>query len=85
MGLKRLAKKKFAVQIQHHRDSHEIAECLPEVYQTTPDTDRGLRDIVVGVFREHPELMQRQDIEDSVRLTPGLAWDLCMMSLGLPL
>jgi len=84
LGLKGLAKKKFAAQVEHHHGSSEFAECLQEIYQTTPHTDRGLRDIILSAFRKHPELIRRQDIENSVRLTADLAWDLCMMGLGLP-
>lgn len=84
MGLKRLAQKKFAVETQRHHGSSEFAACLPKVYHTTPDTDRGLRNIVIGIFRKSPELLRRKDVEESVRCTPDLAFDLCLMGFGLP-
>lgn len=83
-GLKRLAKKKFAVQIEQHRTSREFADCLAVVYHTTPQTDRGLKDIVVSTFRKYPELLRNEGVGNSARVTSELAWDLCMMAMGLP-
>jgi hypothetical protein len=84
-GLKALARKKYAAQVPYHRDSDEFAASLSEVYDGTFETDRGLRDIVISTFRRFPELAQRRDIEDVVRETPTLAWELFRIAWGLPI
>lgn len=83
-GLKSLAKKKFAHQIERHISSAELPEACQEVYESTIDTDRGLRDVVVQTFRSNPDLTLRKDVELAVRETPGLAFELFRMASGLP-
>jgi len=84
-ALKALAQKKFAAQSAYHWGSTEFAEAIQEAYETTIDTDRGLRDIVIQTFRCFPEIAQRKDIEAIVRETPGLAWELFRVGWGLPI
>ncbi|KAJ9645808.1 hypothetical protein H2201_003612 [Coniosporium apollinis] len=83
-GLKSLARSKFSTQIEQHWSSAELPETIQDVYETTVDSDRGLRDIVVQTFRAHPELARRKDIEAVVRETPGVAWDLFRVGWGMP-
>ncbi|KAK8184853.1 uncharacterized protein BKA78DRAFT_322883 [Phyllosticta capitalensis] len=83
-GLKDLARHKFSIQAEHHWATLEFADSIPEVYETTVDSDRGLRDIVIQSFREHPQLARSKDMELVVRDTPGLAWELFRMGWGLP-
>ena len=83
--MKALAKKKYAAQICVHRESAEFAASLPEIYDGTIETDRGLRDIIVSTFRRFPELAQRSAIEEVVRDIPSLAWDLFRVAWGLPI
>ncbi|KAH7112803.1 hypothetical protein B0J11DRAFT_446597 [Dendryphion nanum] len=83
-GLKSLARKKFAHQIEHHLSSTEFAESCQEAYETTVDSDRGLRDVIIQTFRAHPNLSLRKDVELVVRDTPGLAFELFRMASGLP-
>lgn len=87
-GLKLLARRKYAGQL--FEDGHwssqiaEFADSIIEVYESTVDTDRGLRDLVIQAFREHPELARSKDIELVVRDTPGAAWELFRLGWGLP-
>ena len=67
-----------------HFASDEFAFAIQDVYDTTVDEDRGLRDVVIQTFREHPELAQRKDVETIVKETPGLAWELFRVGWGLP-
>ena len=69
----------------YHWESQELPEAMREVYETTVDTDRGLRDIVIQTFRAYPELAQRKDVEEAVKETPGLAWELFRVGWGLPI
>jgi len=83
-GLKALARTKFASQLTVHRDSSELPEALQEVYESTVDTDRGLRDVVIQTFRTYPELARRKDVEAVVKDTPNLAWELFRVGWGMP-
>jgi hypothetical protein len=85
MGLKALARKKFASQVKEHISSEELPLAMQEIYESTVDSDRGLRDVVIQTFRAHPDIAQRPDIEDVVRSTPGLAWELFRVGWGLPI
>ncbi|KAF2104551.1 hypothetical protein NA57DRAFT_51371 [Rhizodiscina lignyota] len=84
-GLKSLARAKFGSQMAVHFNSHEFADAIQDVYDTTVDGDRGLRDVVIQTFREHPELAHRKDVEYAVKDTPGLAWELFRVGWGLPI
>jgi hypothetical protein len=83
-GLKTLARKKFAHQLDAHLASEELPEACQEAYESTVDSDRGLRDVIIQTFRSHPELSLRKDVEMAVRETPGLAFELFRMASGLP-
>jgi hypothetical protein len=85
MGLKFLSRRKFASQVKQHMNSAELPLAMQEVYDSTIDSDRGLRDIVIQTFRSNPELVRRQDVEDVIRGTPGLAWELFRVGWGLPI
>ncbi|KAF1848751.1 uncharacterized protein K460DRAFT_80526 [Cucurbitaria berberidis CBS 394.84] len=83
-GLKALARRKFAQEIDLHLNSPEFPEACQEAYETTFHTDRGLRDLIIQTFRANPGLSLRPDIEMAVRETPGLAFELFRMASGLP-
>lgn len=83
-GLKSLAREKFAHQIELHVNSTELPEACQEAYETTVDTDRGLRDVVIQTFRSNRDLSLREDVEIAIRDTPGLAFELFRMASGLP-
>jgi hypothetical protein len=83
-GLKHLARSKFAQEIEAHINSDELPEACQEAYESTIDSDRGLRDVIIQTFRTHPELSLRKDMEMIVRDTPGLAFELFRMASGLP-
>ncbi|KAJ4351825.1 uncharacterized protein N0V89_007169 [Didymosphaeria variabile] len=85
VGLKSLARKKFADQIQAHLSSEELPEACQEAYESTVDTDRGLRDIIIQTFRSNPDLSSRKDVEAVLRDTPGLAFELFRVASGLPI
>jgi hypothetical protein len=83
-GLKTLSRKKFAHQMEAHLNSEELPEACQEAYESTVDSDRGLRDVIVQTFRSHPALSLRKDVEMALRETPGLAFELFRMASGLP-
>lgn len=82
-SLKQLARQKFEMAAACYYDAAELAEAIDMVYQSTIDTDRGLRDVVVQLFRMHPQLAQTQDMYAVIKDTPGLALDLWKVERGL--
>ncbi|KAF2454058.1 hypothetical protein BDY21DRAFT_291794 [Lineolata rhizophorae] len=83
-GLKALARRKFSTQMAHHFQSAEFPPAIQEVYDSTVDSDRGLRDVVTQTFRANPALAHRKDVEEVVKETPNLAWELFRMAWGMP-
>lgn len=83
-GLKALSRKKFTQELDLHLSSPQFPEACQEAYETTFHTDRGLRDVIIQTFRANPGLSLRPDVEEAVRETPGLAFELFRMASGLP-
>jgi hypothetical protein len=83
-GLKALARQKFAQELDLHLNDPDFPEACQEAYESTFHTDRGLRDVIVQAFRANPGLSLRPDVEMMVRETPGLAFELYRMAMGLP-
>jgi hypothetical protein len=50
-GLSQLAKEKFESCLHHHAHSEDFITAVQLAYSSTPDTNRGLRDVVLGAFR----------------------------------
>jgi hypothetical protein len=55
--LKGFALHKFHAEAQHHWQSDNFLHAIREVYTSTIDEDRALRDVVVEVVNAHPELL----------------------------
>jgi hypothetical protein len=83
-SLKELAKRKFEMELACYFDSPELAEAIEEVYCSTIDSDRGLRDVVLEAFKAHPELESTQDVYAVVHSTPTLERELWKIQNGLP-
>ncbi|KAL1310724.1 hypothetical protein AAFC00_000979 [Neodothiora populina] len=83
-ALKDLAKRKFECQMACFYDSPEFADAVEEVYCSTIDSDRGLRDVVLQAFRSHPQLASTQDVFAVIKSTPSLAFELWKVERGLP-
>ncbi len=83
-SLKQLAKRKFEMEMACYFDSPELAEAIEDVYCSTIDSDRGLRDVVLQAFKAHPELESTQDVHAVVHSTPTLERELWKIQNGLP-
>jgi hypothetical protein len=84
-GLKSLARRKFAAQVALHHSSTEFPSAMLEVYESTVESDRGLRDVITQTFRRNPEIARRKDVCEVVRQSPELAYELFRMAWGLPI
>ncbi|KAF2023849.1 hypothetical protein EK21DRAFT_80003, partial [Setomelanomma holmii] len=50
-GLCDLAKEKFRSCLHHHAHSEDFISAVQTIHSTTPESNRGLRDVVVSAFR----------------------------------
>ncbi|EGP89096.1 unnamed protein product [Zymoseptoria tritici ST99CH_1A5] len=82
-SLKQLAKTKFEVAAACYYDAPELADAIESVYSTTVDSDRGLRGVVLQLFKRHPQLANTQDVYAVIKDTPALALDLWKVERGL--
>ncbi|KAK5004462.1 hypothetical protein LTR28_008873 [Elasticomyces elasticus] len=83
-SLKALARRKFEMAMACYYDSPEFADAIEEVYCSTIDPDRGLRDVVIQAFRSHPQLASTQDVFSVIKQTPTLAFELWKVERGIP-
>lgn len=83
-SLKALAKRKFEIAMACYYDSPEFADAIEEVYCSTIDSDRGLRDTVLEAFKSHPQLVNTQDVYEVIQDTPSLAMELFKVERGIP-
>lgn len=84
-SLKEVAQQKFEMAMACYYDSSEFADAIEEVYCSTIDSDRGLRDVVLQAFRSHPALATTQDVYAVIKDTPSLAFELFKVERGLPI
>lgn len=80
-GLKALALEKFEAGIEQHWNSSEFAQAAYEVYTSTVESDKGLRDIIVQTLHAHPELLDKKEVQ-AVAKKSSLAYDMMMYVRG---
>ncbi len=83
-SLKHIAKQKLEMAMACNYDSPDLPLAIEEVYCSTIDTDRGLRDIVCEAFRCHPQLASTPDVRHAISELPSLALDLFKIERGIP-
>lgn len=77
-GLKAVALRQFkAVAASIFRlDLDDFLEAASEVYTSTVEDDRGLRDIVVETLYKHPFWLDVEKVRDTLKGLGGLTYDL---------
>ncbi|KAI1484747.1 BTB/POZ protein [Biscogniauxia mediterranea] len=55
-----------------------LVEAMQEVYTSTVDTDRSLRDIVIKALHKHRTLLDSVEARDALKEMPGLTYELLM-------
>ncbi|KAF2103787.1 hypothetical protein NA57DRAFT_50656 [Rhizodiscina lignyota] len=75
-GLKKAAERKYDAVVKKCSHHSSFVESIPIVYSMTPDSDRGLRNIVVSTLGESMHLVGGQALNAIVRETKALAFDL---------
>jgi hypothetical protein len=81
-GLKKLAQQKFSSLVATEWDSPNFADAIVEVYDTTLDSDRGLRDLILQQIRVRPMLAKWTSIIEVMQEMPSFADDLVVIGLA---
>jgi hypothetical protein len=71
--LKELAREKFATVATRDWNKGGFAHAVQIVYESTPKSDSGLRDVVVETINQHRDLMKDSEIENMLEELNGLA------------
>jgi hypothetical protein len=75
-GLKELSKEKFQLACYWHWDDAKFAEAANHAFSTTPEDDKGLRDVVCKIISQHMVLLKKPEIEALMMEFNGLAFSL---------
>ncbi|KAI1814640.1 hypothetical protein GGS20DRAFT_547799 [Poronia punctata] len=77
-GLKELATERFWYAAIHHWNTPEFLNAAQEVFDSTVETDRGLRDIVIQTMFIRPELLDKEEVRTVLRESSTMAYELLM-------
>ncbi|KAI1130641.1 hypothetical protein F5Y10DRAFT_289054 [Nemania abortiva] len=77
-GLKALALQKFETATQKHWAPNDFLEAAQEAYTSTPDSDRGLRDVVVKILYKNRDLLSQENTQGVLKRLDTLTYDLLM-------
>jgi hypothetical protein len=72
-GLKQLALAKFSFASVRYWDSQEFAPAAHYAFSTTPESDKGLRDIVTKTIADHMKTLNSPAVEALLNEFNGLA------------
>lgn len=74
--LKQTAKVRFAGAVKEDWSHEEFPTAIRIAYETTPETDLGLRDIIVDVLLEKSSLLDEKEVETVVKDISELSYEL---------
>lgn len=78
-GLKAVALEKFVAETKVHWATEDFLQAVELVYSSTPEHDRGLRDVVRNTFYERKrDLMDKENVKRYLREVPDLAYDVLL-------
>ncbi|KZM22846.1 hypothetical protein ST47_g6010 [Ascochyta rabiei] len=72
-GLKELARSKFIYACSHWWNTEYFAPAAQHAFFTTPESDRGLRDIISTTISRHIDLLNQPEVEAVLNEFNGLA------------
>lgn len=81
--LKDVARAKFSEAASRDWDSSSFPRAIQTVYSSTPESNQGLRDIVVSTISQHKELLERTEVETLAKEINALAFGLLQAAWGL--
>ncbi|KAI0398402.1 hypothetical protein F5Y17DRAFT_1853 [Xylariaceae sp. FL0594] len=75
-GLKSLTKKKFANASAAHWNTPQYLEAVHQVYRTTVESDRGLRNLVLQTLAAQTTLLRKDEMKAVLQQTSQLTYEL---------
>ena len=75
-GLQSLSRDKFKLAAANNWNHSDLPSAIYTVYTSTPDSNTGLRDIVVNLISGRMSLLRKPKVEALMREFNGLAFDL---------
>ncbi|KFA53218.1 hypothetical protein S40293_10031 [Stachybotrys chartarum IBT 40293] len=75
-GLKAVALRQFKAAATVSLDINDFLQATWEVYTSTIDDDRGLRDVVVETFYKNSQWLDKEEVRDVVKGLGALTYDL---------
>jgi hypothetical protein len=78
-GLKDVALKKFEMELHTDWNTQDSLQATEVVYESTPESVRGMRDVVVKTFHEH-NLLGQEGVKEYIRDFTDLVYDLLVYS-----
>ncbi|OCL12363.1 hypothetical protein AOQ84DRAFT_386177 [Glonium stellatum] len=75
-GLQTLSQRKFKLTAESYWNHDDLPSAIHTVYTSTPDTNMGLRNIVVNLIADRMSLLRKPEMEALMREFNGLAFDL---------
>jgi len=76
--LKAVALDKFKYEAGYFWLAHDFLHAAEEVYTSTVEQDRGLRDIVVETIHQHPTMLNSKATQDVIKNNQDLNFDMLM-------
>ncbi|CAI9629747.1 unnamed protein product [Alternaria burnsii] len=73
LGLKQLALAKFSLACEKYWESQQFAPAAHYAFSTTPESDKGLRDIVIKTIADHMKMLNSPAVEALLNEFNGLA------------
>ncbi|KAI1501422.1 BTB/POZ protein [Biscogniauxia marginata] len=77
-GLKSLAIQKFEAAVEKQWLTYSFLEAVQEIYTSTTESDRELRDVVISTFYAHPDLLDKKATQVIFKELGVLSYDLLM-------
>jgi hypothetical protein len=74
-GLREVALSKFKVELDSNWDTRDFLEAIKIVYNSTPKSNRGMRDVVAATFHNH-QLLTQPELREYIRDDTDLVYDL---------
>lgn len=81
-GLKAVALRQFKAAATASLDINDFLQAAWEVYTSTIDDDRGLRDVVVETLYKHSQWLDKEEVRDMVKRLGALTYDLVIYMRG---
>lgn len=75
-GLQSLSRDKFKPAVANNWNHGDLPSAIYTMYISTPDSNTGLRDIVVNLISDHMSLLRKPEVEALMREFNGMAFDL---------